>query len=151
MIELTKHIEILLLENDCVIVPGLGGFIAYHQPAHYEEDEGLFIPPTRTVGFNPQLTMNDGLLVQAYMQTYHTDFPDASRKLSKKVCELKEILYNEGIMVMSGIGTLHYNIYNNYEFHPLQNGILSPELYALGAFSMTPLSMEIMDEPIVAC
>ena len=46
MIELTKHIEILLLENDCVIVPGLGGFIAHHQPAHYEEDEGLFLPPT---------------------------------------------------------------------------------------------------------
>ena len=77
MIELTKHIEILLLENDCVIVPGLGGFIAHHQPAHYEEDEGVFLPPTRTVGFNPQLTMNDGLLTQAYMQTYHTDFPDA--------------------------------------------------------------------------
>ena len=151
MIELAKHIEVLLLENDCVIVPELGGFIAHYQPAHYDEVEGVFVPPIRTVGFNPQLTMNDGLLVQAYMQTYHTDFPDASRKLSKKVCELKEILYNEGIMVMSGIGTLHYNIYNNYEFHPLQNGIFSPELYALGAFSMTPLSMEIMDEPIVAC
>jgi hypothetical protein len=92
MIELTKHIEILLLENDCVIVPGLGGFIAHHQPARYEEDEGVFLPPTRTVGFNPQLTMNDGLLTQAYMQTYHTDFPDASRKIAQKVNELKEIL-----------------------------------------------------------
>ena len=57
MIELTKHIEILLLENDCVIVPGLGGFIAHYQPAHYEEDECVFVPPTRMVGFNPQLTM----------------------------------------------------------------------------------------------
>ena len=47
MIELTKHIEILLLENDCVIVPGLGGFIAHHQSAHYEEDEGVFLPPTQ--------------------------------------------------------------------------------------------------------
>ena len=98
MIELTKHIEILLLENDCVIVPGLGGFIAHYQPAHYEEDEGVFLPPTRTVGFNPQLTMNDGLLTQAYMQTHHTDFPDASRKIAQKVSELKEILYSDGIV-----------------------------------------------------
>ena len=35
MIELVKHIEILLLENDCVIVPGLGGFIAHNRPAQY--------------------------------------------------------------------------------------------------------------------
>ena len=47
MIELTKHIEHLLLENDCVIVPELGGFIAHHQPAHYEEAEGIFLPPMR--------------------------------------------------------------------------------------------------------
>lgn len=149
MIELAKHIEILLLENDCVVVPELGGFIAYHQPAYYEEDEGVFVPPTRTVGFNPQLTMNDGLLVQAYMQTYHTDFPDASRKISQKVYELKEILYNEGMVEMSGVGTLHYNMYSNYEFHPLENGILSPELYALDAFSMVPLPVEVMEKPVV--
>ena len=30
MIELARHIEILLLENDCVIVPELGGFIAHY-------------------------------------------------------------------------------------------------------------------------
>ena len=42
MIELTKHIEILLLENDCVIVPELGGFITHYQPAHYEESEGVY-------------------------------------------------------------------------------------------------------------
>ena len=29
MIELARHIEILLLENDCVIVPELGGNIYY--------------------------------------------------------------------------------------------------------------------------
>lgn len=150
MIELAKHIEILLLENDCVVVPELGGFIAHYQPSRYEESEGVFLPPIRTVGFNPQLTMNDGLLVQAYMQTYHTDFPDASRKLSKKVYELKEILYSEGVLEMSGIGTLHYNMYNNYEFHPLPNGILSPGLYALETFSMTPLSMEVVDESVVS-
>ena len=140
MIDLTKHIEILLLENDCVIVPGLGGFIAHHQPAHYEEDEGLFLPPTRTIGFNPQLTMNDGLLTQAYMQTHHTDFSDASRKIAQKVSELKDILYREGMVEMSGIGTLHYTLYKTYEFHPQVSGALSPTLYGLDAYSMLPLS-----------
>ena len=146
MIELAKHIEILLLENDCVIVPELGGFIAHYQPAHYEENEGVYVPPIRTVGFNSQLTMNDGLLVQAYMQTHHTDFLDASRKLSKTIEELKDTLFKEGIAEMPGIGTLHYNLYGTYEFHPLKNGILSPEIYALDVFTMAPLSMEVVEE-----
>ena len=63
MIELSRHIEMLLLENDCVVVPDFGGFIAHYQPARYVEEEGIFLPPLRTVGFNPQLTMNDGMLM----------------------------------------------------------------------------------------
>ena len=59
MIELARHIEILLLENDCVIVPELGGFIAHYQPAYYAESDNIYFPPMRTIGFNPQLTMND--------------------------------------------------------------------------------------------
>ena len=37
MIELAQHIEALLLENDCVIVPGLGGFVAHYTPAMSEK------------------------------------------------------------------------------------------------------------------
>ena len=71
MIELAKHIEVLLLENDCVIVPGLGGFIAHKRQAAYSIQKGEFMPPLRTIGFNPQLIMNDGLLVQSYMQAFN--------------------------------------------------------------------------------
>ena len=54
MIELARHIEILLLENDCVIVPELGGFIAHYQPAYYAESDNIYFPPMRTIGFTPQ-------------------------------------------------------------------------------------------------
>ena len=140
MIELSKHIEMLLLENDCVVVPDLGGFIAHYQPSRYVEDEGVFLPPFRTVGFNPQLTMNDGLLVQSYMQVYHTDFPDATRRIAMKVEELKERLYQEGTAVIHGVGELHYNIRGEYEFQPQEKGILSPSLYGLDAFGMSLLA-----------
>ena len=78
MIELAKHIEVLLLENDCVIVPGLGGFIAHYCSSKYNKETHEFCPPVRSIGFNPKLVMNDGLLVQSYMQAYNTDFPDAT-------------------------------------------------------------------------
>ena len=42
------------------------------------------MPPLRTIGFNPQLITNDGLLVQSYMQAFNTDFPDATRRIEKR-------------------------------------------------------------------
>ena len=107
MIELAKHIEVLLLENDCVIVPGLGGFIAHYRSCVYNEDTGEFCPPARTIGFNPQLVMNDGLLVQSYMQAYNTDFPDATRKIEKLVQKLKEDIYRYGHIYLNNVGTLY--------------------------------------------
>ena len=62
MIELNRHIEILLLSNDCVIVPGLGGFMTHHADAWYDDGSRQFLPPLRTLGFNPQLKINESLL-----------------------------------------------------------------------------------------
>ncbi len=143
MIELSKHIESLLLDNDCVIVPELGGFIAHYQSAYYVEEERIFIPPTRKVGFNPQLTMNDGLLAQSFMQVYHLDYSDAMNRISEKVDFLKGALYKGEVVELHGIGALHYNIYDEYEFHSTESGLLSPSLYGLDAFAMSPLSNEL--------
>ena len=61
MTELERHIAKLLLDNDCVIVPGFGGFMAHHIAASYDEKNHIFLPPTRTVGFNPRLSSGAGL------------------------------------------------------------------------------------------
>ena len=143
MIELSRHIESLLLDNDCVIVPELGGFIAHYQPAYYVEAERIFLPPTRKVGFNPQLTMNDGLLAQSYMQVYHMDYSDAMNRISENVNALKDVLSQEGSVELHGIGVLRHNIYDEYEFQSIESGLLSPSLYGLDAFTMPLLSNEL--------
>ena len=140
MKELARHIEVLLLENDCVIVPGLGGFIAHHKSAEFKDSANVFCPPLRTIGFNPQLTINDGLLAQSYMQSYDTDFPDASRKIESVVSQIKESLYKNGQAELDNIGTLYYTMAGMYGFEPYQNTFFSPSLYGLGSFSISPLS-----------
>lgn len=142
MIELVKHIEILLLENDCVIVPGLGGFIAHNRPALYDSETNEFYPPLRTIGFNPQLVMNDGLLVQSYMQVYNTDFPDATRKIEKIVFQLKEDIYRQGHIELGNIGTLYYNVRGVYEFEPRKDAFFTPSLYGLEKVTLPKLSQQ---------
>ena len=136
MIELERHIEILLLNNDCVIVPDLGGFMAHHVDASYDEEEEQFLPPLRTLGFNPQLTMNDSLLVQSYIEAYDLSYPEALRRIESEVVELKQHLENEGCYDLNDIGMLRLNSEGHYEFEPCEAGILTPALYGLSSLSM---------------
>lgn len=148
MIELAKHIEVLLLENDCVIVPGLGGFIAHNRPACIASTDGKFIPPMRTIGFNPQLIMNDGLLVQSYMQAYSTDFPDATRKIERVVENLKDELYREGQVQLNRIGTIYYNMSGIYEFEPGNQDCFTPCLYGLENFTFPLLTEQVTHKAV---
>ena len=142
VIEIGRHIEILLLSNDCVIVPGLGGFMAHHIDSRYEEDENIFLPPLRTLGFNPQLKLNDSLLAQSYVEAYDISYPEALRRIEEEVNELTQHINNEGSYELMGIGTLSMNSEGNYIFAPCEAGILTPSLYALSTFEFPKLTVQ---------
>lgn len=139
MKEIERHIESLLLRNDCVIVPDLGGFVAHHVDARYSEEECLFLPPTRMLGFNPQLTMNDSLLVQSYADTYDLSYPEALGRVEQEVAALRSALDEEGHCDLEGLGTLYKNQEGKLSFAPCEAGILTPSLYALDSFEVKPL------------
>ena len=142
MIEIERHIEILLLDNDCVIVPGLGGFTAHHVEARFDEADGVFVPPLRTLGFNAQLKINDSLLAQSYVEAYDISYPEALRKIESEVEELRQRLANDGYYELTDIGVLEINEDGNIEFTPCEAGILTPSLYGLSSFEMQPLAVE---------
>lgn len=139
MNELLRHIERLLVENECVIIPDFGGFVTYYAPARHLEKERLFLPPYRTVGFNPLLRMNDGLLIQSYMQKFEVSYPVAQRMVEAAVDELSDVLHEEGCVKMPGLGELSLNAENLLEFHPSEDGIVSPMLYGWAKFEMQEL------------
>ena len=134
VIELARHIEVLLLTNDCVAVPGFGGFVAHYVSAHVDEADGLFLPPQRTIGFNPQLKMNDSLLVQSYVEAYDISYPEALRRIEQETDEIERKILEEGFCVLDGIGTLTRNDEGNYNFTPYEAGLLTPSLYGLYSF-----------------
>ena len=138
--ELERHIEILLLSNDCVIVPDFGGFMAHHVDARYDGRDSLFLPPLRTVGFNPLLKMNDSLLAQSYVEAYDISYPEAIDRLADEVAEIRQCLENEGKFELNNIGTLYLNEDGNYSFEPCEAGILTPDFYGLGGVEMLPLN-----------
>ena len=102
--------------------------MAHHVEARYVEDEQLFLPPLRTLGFNPQLKVNDSLLAQSYIEAYDISYPEALRRIADEVEELKQIMAEQG----------------NYEFEPCEAGILTPQLYGLSSFEMEPFKKRVL-------
>lgn len=146
MKELTRHIEALLLENDCVILPHFGGFVTNHAPARWIEEEHLLLPPYRTIGFNAQLKINDGLLVQSYMQTHDATYPEATRLVESAIDRLSEELYKEGRVELYGIGVLHRTIEGDYSFEPAESGVITPSLYGFGSLEIKTLEQLSAEE-----
>lgn len=142
MNELSRHIEALLLENDCVIVPGFGGFVAHATSALRVAEEERFEPPTRVIGFNPQLQLNDGLLVQSFMTVYGNSFPEATRLVERKVKLLQKQLQEEGHVELPNIGELSVSLSDSYTFHPYDHRLTTPALYGLDSFTLKELGAQ---------
>ena len=113
--------------------------MTHHVEARYDEDDCIFLPPLRTLGFNPQLTMNDSLLAQSYVEAYDLSYPEALRRIEEEVNELKQHIETEGSYELNDIGTLSVNEDGKYLFNPCEAGILTPALYGLSSFEMKPV------------
>ncbi len=131
MFRLDRHIEILLMKHDCVILPGFGGFVAHHVSAHLDYTDGVMIPPKTVVGFNQRLTFNDSLLVQSYAETYDYSLPEALNIVEEEISMLRNIIQEKGHCELS-IGELLLNNDGSYEFAPVSSGIAIPAFYGLG-------------------
>ncbi|MCD8317461.1 MAG: SPOR domain-containing protein [Paraprevotella sp.] len=142
MKELVKHIEILLLDNDCVVVPQIGGFVTCNVPVKYIEEEMLFLPPIRTVGFNEHLKADDGLLMKSYMDAYRCTEPEARKMLGEQIRDMQQELWECGSYDLGSIGVLTLDERNNILFSPCQSGTVCPAYYGLDALLFAPLTEE---------
>lgn len=136
---LARHIDLLLRENDCVILPGFGGFIAHTVPAYYVSEEHLYYPPSRSISFNSAITMNDGLLAQSYMRSYQVDYARATYMIDVAVENLRDELDERGEVELPHIGVIKQDVYQVLQFVPEASGIASPKNFGLGSFFMKEL------------
>ena len=106
MQQLIATIENLLIEHDCVVVPGLGGFIHQQQDAYYDANSALFYPSGKQLAFNARLHYNDGLLCQAYQMQLGLSFDMANQRIRQAVCELKDYLAQYRHLSVGRLGQL---------------------------------------------
>lgn len=142
MKELVRHLERLLLNHDCVAIPQIGGFVTSNKPARYVEEENLYLPPFRSVGFNERLKTDDKLLVQSYEETYKCSQAEAKRMIGEEITNLQKELWDTGSYDLGSIGVLSLDDSGNIQFSPCLAGTVCPSYYGLDALWMQPLQEE---------
>lgn len=140
MLDLKKHINDLLYNYDCVIVPGLGGFVANKKNATLNEKTGIFSPPRREIGFNKSLSHNDGLLISHMASAHGISFEECSTKLAQHIRVLKEELKQGAIVAMGAAGELKNDALGNTLFIPNITESFSTDSFGLSTFHFNTLN-----------
>lgn len=137
MQKIENHIENLLRKHDFVVIPAFGGFVASEESAQMEN--GYLLPPSRTIGFNPDLTYNDGLLAQEIAKEEGLSLIEANNYIAEKVEKLNTTLKTFKHLSFANIGTFHLNA-EKVSFEPTQSNNLLKSAFGLQTFYFPEIS-----------
>ncbi len=121
-------------------MPGVGAFLAHRVPAHYNAAENIFMPPHRSLAFNPQVTIDDALLLSEYMADGLLSYEEANECLTNDIDSLRSQLSTSGIVCFGELGTFTMDIEGKIAFAPNENSIDDPYNYGFEPLFITPLS-----------
>ena len=148
MEKLISNITKLIAQHNCVILPGIGAFLAHKVPAYYDAKEKIFMPPHRSLGFNPSVKVDDALLLSEYMNCDGTSYSEAATTLSDDTARLRSMLSRKGFLRFGELGTFTMDIDGIISFEPSENSLDDPYNYGFEPFAISPLS-ELKKKDIV--
>lgn len=82
---ITDHLQYLIMRHDCVVLPGIGAFLARYESARIDSDGTIMLPPRRLTGFNAELSHDDGLLAGSIARATGCGYDAAAAEVSREV------------------------------------------------------------------
>ncbi|MES2731952.1 MAG: SPOR domain-containing protein [Bacteroidota bacterium] len=115
---IANYIKELLFEQDCVVIPDFGGFIANYVSAEIHPIRHSFSPPSKSIAFNEMLRLNDGLLASYVAQKEGLSREDALLKIKGFLTEVWDELRQKNKYRLEEVGTLFLNQEQKIQFEP---------------------------------
>lgn len=136
------HIEYLLTRHDCVIMPGIGAFIAAETEATIDFDRGIIVPRRRAITFNGSVVTDDGLLSHSIARSEHLPYEEAHKILLALTERMKEDLQQEGEVSIGMVGKLVKDAEGFINFEPRKSDIES-DIFPQASISMHKNSFDV--------
>lgn len=137
---LSKMVKELILDDDRVVLPGLGSFVAEIVPSTFSDKGYTINPPYRRLFFRSK--PDDGNeLARFYAETNNVEIAVAERIMKDFISELRNLLYSRKTVVFPGLGRLRATKENNIFFVADED----LDIYPAG-FGLEPISLKTHEE-----
>ena len=137
---LSKMVKELILDNDKVILPGLGAFVAEIVPSTFSDKGYTINPPYRRLYFRSK--PDEGIeLAEFYAKSNSVDVDVAERIIKDYIVELQSVLFTRKTVVFPGLGRLRATKENNVFFVADED----LDIYPSG-FGLEPISLKTHQE-----
>ena len=133
---LSKMVKELILDNERVVLPGLGSFVAEIVPATFSDKGYTINPPYRKLYFRSKPDEGSDL-IPFYAKSNSVSEEIAEKVIVDFVSELKTILFHRKTVIFPGLGRLRATKENNVFFVADEELDIYPE-----GFGLEPISLK---------
>ena len=137
---LSKMVKELILDNDRVVLPGLGCFVAEMVPSTFSDKGYTINPPYRRLYFRSRPDQGDEL-AKLYAKGNGIEMEIADKIINDFVSELKSVLFSKKTIVFPGLGRLRATKENAVFFVSDED----LDIYPAG-FGLEPISLKTHQE-----
>jgi hypothetical protein len=137
-VEISLYITELLSGHDCVIIPGLGAFVATSGTAQIDENQEIIHPPSREISFDSKVKNDDGLLVAYVASGEGIPLAEARKHVEQFREDIQYRLEKGDSVVFPELGTLVLTEENQVRFHGEPGMNFLPGSYGLKSVSLIP-------------
>ena len=136
--DIAQHFEGLIYDHKSLIIPGFGGLLTTYRAATTDHVQGLLYPPSRTVRFDKNLHVNDGILINHLIEVEGITKVDAQKGVAQFVSFANERLEKREILVLPGIGRLYKDYEGRIQFLQASTNF-NQDAYGLSSVQYYPI------------
>lgn len=137
---LSKMVKELILDNDRVVLPGLGCFVAEIVPSTFSDKGYTINPPYRRLYFRSKPDQGDEL-ARFYAASNDVALGIADRIITDFIADLKGVLHQKKTIIFPGLGRLRATKENNIFFVADEDLDIYPD-----GFGLEPVSLKTNQE-----
>jgi cell division septation protein DedD/nucleoid DNA-binding protein len=141
VMNLALFLRELLLEHDCVVMPGFGGLVANYRHARLNRVSHVIYPPAKQIAFNRNLSQNDGLLYKHVSDQLGISYAESREMVDRYTAALLNRLGRGEQLALDGIGVFFQDSRRLIQFIPSEQ-----ENFLLASYGLHPVQLV----PIVA-
>lgn len=140
MLDVSKYIKELLFIHDCVILPGFGGFVANYKPADINENLNVGFPPSKAIGFNRNLSKNDGLLITRLAEAENLNYSEAEKSVLFFTEDIRVRIQRGEKVKLDQLGCFYNDRRHNLLFEPSKELNYLVDAFGLEQFELPKFS-----------